>query len=321
MVRMPIPRARSAAALLLPVGQLLDDPVGPRERRVERLVRGHVGDLVVEQAAVDTRRHCGHQPRPDDRTIGLVEVAADLADPDRRGTWVVLVGQGGQPARPDHGRPPRHRGQSARPQRGFLDLAAVADPLGFDAVGEQGVGDAGRDLDAGVASQQPLDERPRRRPLLDVEGAAAAAAAGGVGEGDVERRGVDLRRVGLLDRAGELERRELARATATRTGSRSTPAVVIPARANATRSPPMPQPRSMTLWVTAACNRPARWVATECLVACSSPSWVKYIRSASSPNFGTARRRRSACPIAVATRSAVVVRRSWAWTASSSYPS
>ena len=82
----------------------------------------------------------------------------------------------------------------------------------------------------------------------------------------------------------------------------------------------MPQPRSIAVCVTAAWSRPARWVPTLSRVACSRPSWVKYMRAARSPNFGTARRRSSAWVSAAATRSAAVVRRSSAWTASSSYP-
>ena len=104
----------------------------------------------------------------------------------------------------------------------------------------------------------------------------------------------------------------------TRTGSRSTPAAVIPARANASRSPPIPQPRSTAERVSAAWSRPARWVATLSRVACSRPSGVKYMRAARSPNFATARRRSSAWVRAAATRSADVERRSRAWTASSS---
>ena len=92
-------------------------------------------------------------------------------------------------------------------------------------------------------------------------------------------------------------------ATATRTGSRSTPAAVSPARAKATRSPPMPQPRSTTVEAPNAVSRAARWEATESRVACSSPSGVKYIDAARSPNFGTARARRSAWVSATASRS------------------
>ena len=73
----------------------------------------------------------------------------------------------------------------------------------------------------------------------------------------------------------------LASATATRSGSRSTPAQMMPARAVAIRSPPMPQPRSTTVRVEAAVSRAARWAATGRRVACSRPSGVKYIRAAS----------------------------------------
>ena len=96
----------------------------------------------------------------------------------------------------------------------------------------------------------------------------------------------------------------LASATATRTGSRSTPATVSPARENAIRSPPMPQPRSMTLDGWAAASRAARCAATRGRVACSRASGVKYIRTASSPNFATARVRSWTWVSAAAARSA-----------------
>ncbi len=115
-----------------------------------------------------------------------------------------------------------------------------------------------------------------------------------------------------------------ARATSTRTGSTSIPALVIPARANATRSPPIPQPRSITDPAEAADRRAARWAATVARVACSSPSGVKYIRAASSPSFAAALRRSVTCASAAATWAArssvdpVAARRSWACAFSSS---
>ncbi len=95
-----------------------------------------------------------------------------------------------------------------------------------------------------------------------------------------------------------------AEAIATRTGSRSTPAAVRPARANASRSPPMLQPRSITLAGCAAASRAARWVATRLRVACSSASGVKYMRAPSSPNFPSALCRSWTCVSAAAARSA-----------------
>ncbi len=41
-----------------------------------------------------------------------------------------------------------------------------------------------------------------------------------------------------------------------------------------------------------AVRRAARWAATRVLVACSSPSGVKYMTCASVPNFAAARSRR-----------------------------
>ena len=102
----------------------------------------------------------------------------------------------------------------------------------------------------------------------------------------------------------------LARAIATRTGSWSTPAATRPAREKASRSPPMPQPRSMTLPSgIAAASRAARWSATRDRVACSSASGVKNIRGAASPNFATARSRSRAWVVAAAAFSASGSRR------------
>ena len=102
----------------------------------------------------------------------------------------------------------------------------------------------------------------------------------------------------------------LARAIATRTGSRSTPPTTSPARAKARRSPPMPQPRSMTLPPgIAAATRAARWSATRARVDCSSASGVKNIRCAASPNFATAFARSCACVVAAAAFSASGSRR------------
>ncbi len=65
----------------------------------------------------------------------------------------------------------------------------------------------------------------------------------------------------------------------------------------------MPQPRSTTVEAPNAVSRAARWEATESRVACSSPSGVKYIDAARSPNFSTARVRRSAWVSATASSS------------------
>ena len=110
----------------------------------------------------------------------------------------------------------------------------------------------------------------------------------------------------------------LASATATRSGSRSTPAQMMPARAVAIRSPPMPQPRSTTVRVEAAVSRAARWAATGRRVACSRPSGVKYIRAASSPNFSSALRRSVTWVRAAATWAGSDVRRSSVWARSGS---
>src|SRR4029077_7102144 len=94
-------------------------------------------------------------------------------------------------------------------ERGLLDLAGVADPLGLDTVGHQRVRDAGRRLDAGVARQQRLDEGPGRGPGIRVERAAAGAAPGRVGVRRGEGADVERGRVADLDRAVEVERGEV----------------------------------------------------------------------------------------------------------------
>ncbi len=102
----------------------------------------------------------------------------------------------------------------------------------------------------------------------------------------------------------------LARAIAARTGSWSMPAATSPARAKASRSPPMPQPRSTTLPPgMAAASRDARCSATRARVACSSASGVKNIRWAASPNFATPFSRSCAWVVAAAAFSASGSRR------------
>ena len=146
----------------------------------------------------------------------------------------------------DHRGPPSGGGQPPRPQRDLLHLALVADPLRLDAVRDQVVGEAGGGLDAGVPPEQLLDERPRRGPALDVEGAPLADRR--AGSANATANGVVSTVVASLTITAPARpsASRFACATATRTGSTSTPAQVIPARENAIRSPPMPQPRSMT---------------------------------------------------------------------------
>ena len=83
----------------------------------------------------------------------------------------------------------------------------------------------------------------------------------------------------------------------------------------------MPHPRSTTDDASNARTRAARCVATDSRVACSSPSGVKYIRAARSPNLVTAARRSAAWESATASRSGAVpgvVRRSDSCAASGS---
>ncbi len=65
------------------------------------------------------------------------------------------------------------------------------------------------ELHAGVPGEQRLDERPRGRPLRDVEAAPPGGAAGRVGVREVEGGGVHLGRVGHGDGAAEAERVEV----------------------------------------------------------------------------------------------------------------
>ena len=81
----------------------------------------------------------------------------------------------------------------------------------------------------------------------------------------------------------------LAAAAAAVTGSASTATTFRPARANAMESAPNPQPRSATRITPARASLAARRPATTDRVACSRPDRVKNIRSASGPNFATAR--------------------------------
>jgi hypothetical protein len=102
----------------------------------------------------------------------------------------------------------------------------------------------------------------------------------------------------------------LASATAQVNGSRSTASTRRPALARAMASPPTPQHRSATVRAPSAAIRSARQAATGARVACSTPSAVKYIRSASGPNFAAARCRSRAWPMAAETTSAGWSRRS-----------
>ena len=161
----------------------------------------------------------------------------------------------------------------------------------------------GGDLDAGVAAQQRLDERPRRRPVVDVEG-AAAAPCGGPGRRRRRRtpRWSTVVASATVTAPGRPSAARLASATATRTGSRSTPGrgdaglgrgqqVAADAAAEVDQgagAEGLPAGRR-------GAGRPRS------RVACSSPSGVKYIRAARSPNLATARRRSAAWVRAAAT--------------------
>ena len=74
----------------------------------------------------------------------------------------------------------------------------------------------------------------------------------------------------------------------------------------------MPQPTSSTEEGAARAIRAARCSATRIRVACSSPSGVKYIRAARSPNLASARCRSWTWVSAAATCSGVAPEPAWA---------
>ena len=172
IVSRPMPRAaQGRLERLLLVGQLLEHLVGARERGGERLVAGHVGDVLVDQAAVDAGRDGGHEAGPDHRAVGLVEAPPDRP---RRRRGRGRPRRSATPARAPRITVARRRDgrQLRRPQRGLLHVALVGDPLGLDPVGQQRCGMPGATLTHRRALQQPGHEvpaaatsRPRRTPV------------------------------------------------------------------------------------------------------------------------------------------------------------
>ena len=149
------------------------------------------------------------------------------------------------------------------------------------------------------------------RPAGHVEDPTAATAPGRVGEGGVEPVDVDRGRVADHARRRPVRgRRGWPRPSPPAPGpGRSRPRSARPGR-TARRSPPIPQPRSMTLPPgIAAARRAARWSATRVRVACSSASGVKNMTGAAAPNFATAFARSCACVVAAAAFSASGSRR------------
>ena len=189
---------------------MLHHAVGPGEGGAEGLVAGDVGDVRVDQAPVDPGRHRGDQAGPDHGSVGFVEIGTDLAHrPVGDFVGVVLAGEAGEPAVADHGRTPLGGRQPARPEHGLLDVAAVADPLGLDTVGDQVVRQPRGQLHHRTPGQQVEHPRPRRGPAVHVEDAAATTAPAGIGEGGAEAAGVDRGRITHLHRAGQPQRREV----------------------------------------------------------------------------------------------------------------
>ena len=145
----------------------------------------------------------------------------------------------------------------------------------------------GATLTHGAAGEQALDERPRRRPVVDVEGAAPRRCGA---PGRRRPRRSRRRRPSVASATATAPARpraaRLASATATRTGSRSTPAAVSPARRRRPgrrrcRSPGRRRPtaRRRRPAPRGGGDRGAGWPAR-------APSGVKYIRSAPVAELG-----------------------------------
>ena len=207
MVSVPMPRSRRAALQrsCSRNGSSSTHPVAAGERRPERLVARHVGDLPVEQVPADARRHRGHQPGPDHRTVGLVEERRHRRRRRR-------------PGRPRRSASPGRRGRSRWPavrrsaSRGDHSAASLTSPWSLThsastPSGTSECGMPGRDLDARATGQQRLDERPGRRPVVGVEAAAPAAPPRRVGVGRAER----ARRRGWWRRRRSRHRRDRGR--------------------------------------------------------------------------------------------------------------
>ena len=109
--------AQGGAQRLLAERHLLEHLVALRERRVERRVRGHPGDVLVDEPAVDTGGQRGDQPGPDHRTVGFVEEATELANRTFPALpRVVVVGERRQATGADD-RCPASRSRRAGPTR------------------------------------------------------------------------------------------------------------------------------------------------------------------------------------------------------------
>ena len=130
--------AQRRAQLLLAVGQLLEHLVAAGERRAERRVRGDVGEVLVDEPAVDAGRDRGHQAGPDDGAVRLVE---ELPDGRRRA----------RPGRPPRSASPGRRSPitvarrahvASRPDHSAASLTSPRsrDPLGLDARRARGRG-------------------------------------------------------------------------------------------------------------------------------------------------------------------------------------
>ena len=249
-------RQRADAALaqrraqgLLAVRQLLEHAVAPRERGAERLVGGDVGDRARRAAGRRRRRRPRSRARPGSRRRRARRGSRPPAPPSAPG--VVVLGERREAA-VGRSRSPGARCVASRPDQSAASLTSpwslthsASTPGGTSECGMPGATftQAARVSSGSTNSHDGVQASASER-------AAASGPSGRVGEGDVEAgRCRPSSRPRPRPRRASPRAARLASATATRTGSRSTPAVVSPAAAKATRSPPMPQPRSMTVLV------------------------------------------------------------------------
>ena len=197
------------AQRLLAVREDLEDLVGARERRAERRVGGDVGDVPVEQPAADAGRDRGDEARRGSRRR-----------PARRGTGPSgTTSAPGSSSSVSVASPPspitvaRRSVVASRPPH---SAASLTSPWSLTHSASTPAGIASWGIPGAVFThasrgQQRLDERPRRRPGVEGEGAAPAGTPRGVGEGHVERAVVPV--VASRDRhgAGQPERGQVGR--------------------------------------------------------------------------------------------------------------
>ena len=266
--------------------------------------------------------------RADHRVVRLVHVATGWPD----GCLDGLVGRSvsvlrTHPPEPSTVARRLTRFDADRPQHCLLQAAVEADPLGLDPGGDQSCGIPGATLTTAAPVSTSLDEGPRWRVRAGSKIRPAAPRRAGSSEAR-RRTSTGLASIAspaTTHRRPALRRVEVGLGDRRRHRVELHPGHASPARANASRSDPMPHPRSTHRRRSArsrarrpggpGARRRPRWVA------CSSPSAVKYSRAAADPNFGARPRRRSTWVSAAATWSGSIVAAQPAETASALLPS